>query len=418
MKLLKRAITKQIQTLLTNFPVIYLNGPRQAGKTTLVKKLSSTINGVQFLTFDDAVERSVATRNPQLYLRDAGYPIIIDEAQLVPDLFRPLKLLVDEQRFAALQNNSENVNGRYILTGSANLNIMPKLADAMVGRMATITLLPLSAAEYIETDSNFITRCFLQDFESIKQGQESLTNVIQNATFPEISSKDLTVTRSWMSQYINKITLEDPQQLYNLEKAEFMPSLLQSLAIRTGNLINDADISRDICLTSTTTKTYRNLLTGTFIVNFINPWFRNIGKRMIKSQKVYFYDTMLLCHLLNSTPSEIAKHQPQRFGHILENFVYSELCKQNIINNINASISFYRTRDGKEVDFILEQNNKIVGIEVKNTETISNKHLSGMRELQSITGKDFVCGVILCNTPRVMRLEEKIYLVPISALWQ
>ncbi|PIR33427.1 MAG: ATPase, partial [Alphaproteobacteria bacterium CG11_big_fil_rev_8_21_14_0_20_44_7] len=134
--------------------------------------------------------------------------------------------------------------------------------------------------------------------------------------------------------------------------------------------------------------------------------------------KIYFHDTMLLCHLLQSTPEDLAKSQPQRFGHVLENFVLSELTKANHTNGDNVDISFYRTNDGREIDFVLERQHKLVAVEVKNAENITDKDLAGIKELQQATGKDFLCGIVICNTPRVIAYDKDIYLLPFNALWQ
>jgi len=417
MNIIHRNIENTVLNALKSFPAVYINGPRQAGKTTLVKDLLSDKFGGGFITFDDVLERSLAIRNPLTWLKEAGYPLIIDEVQMAPDIFRPLKMLIDEQRSVALKQGSKP-NGRYLLTGSANLMVIPELADAMVGRMATITLLPLSVSEISGSTSNFIERCFNKDFEGIKRDEEPVYQMIEKATFPEIINMPDEFKRSWFQNYVRKITLEDPKHIYNLEKAEYMPILLQALAARAGNLINDADLSRDTGLTSTTARTYRNLLNGTFITNYLHPWYSNIGKRLIKSGKIYFYDTMLLSYILKSTPREMLKTNPQQFGHILENFVLSELVKLNNTMTKQVEISFYRTRDGKEVDFVLENGSNLVGIEVKNSEKITSKDVSGLKELKEAAGKDFVCGVILCNTSRLISYDEDIYLVPMNALWE
>lgn len=419
MKTIRRNIQSQVLLHLDTFPVVYINGPRQAGKTTFVRTLlGKRFNGA-FITFDDVLERSAAIQNPLIYLRDLGYPLVIDEVQMVPEIFRPIKMLVDEQRFQALTaKKKQDANGHYLLTGSANLFAIPSLADAMVGRMGTITLLPFSAGELLGTKPDFIGRCFSQDFSGIKTDKAALLTMMQKATFPELSNLKSSLSGEWFRNYVQKITLEDPRQIYNLEKAAFMPILLQLLAARAGNLINDSDIARDAGLNAITTRTYRNLLAGTFITHYLTPWYHNTTKRLVKSGKIYFYDTMLLCYLLGVAPTVIAKEQPQRFGHLLENFVFSEMMKINNANKEKVRFSFYRTRDNREVDFVLEQENKLVGIEVKYAEKIGNKELAGLREFKKETGKEFACGIVLCNTSRVIQIEENIYLVPFSALWQ
>lgn len=417
MKAIKRRLQPLILEALESFPAVYINGPRQAGKTTLVRALQAKDFKSKFITFDDALERAAATRNPLGYMRESGTPLIIDEVQMAPDVFRPLKMLIDEQRQEALGSN-KSANGHYLLTGSANLMVIPELANAMVGRMATLTLLPLSAAEIKNTTSHFLERCFSKDFSEIQTDKTSLTEMIRKASYPELVQMSELMVDTWFKNYIQKITLEDPRHIYNLEKAEFMPILLQSLAARAGNLINDASIGREIGLNAVTTRNYRGLLDGTFVTNTLSPWYRNITKRLVKSDKIFFHDTMLLCHVLQSTPEDLAKNNPTRFGHVLENFVLSELCKSNFATGEKVSISFYRTNDGREIDFILEKQSKLVAIEVKHAENITDKDLAGIKELQASTGDDFHCGIVLCNTPRVIAYDKDIYLLPLSALWQ
>ncbi|PCJ24720.1 MAG: hypothetical protein COA94_07110 [Rickettsiales bacterium] len=422
MKTIKRLLQPLILEALQSFPAVYINGPRQAGKTTLARTLLAKEFKAKYITFDDPLERAAAMRNPLGYVRESGIPLIIDEVQMAPNIFRSLKMLIDEQRMEALSSSSaaasSSANGHYLLTGSANLMVIPELADAMVGRMATLTLLPLSASEVKNSTSHFLDYCFTKDFSKIKADNTKLTEIMRQASFPELMQMPESMVDKWLGNYIQKVTLEDPRYIYNLEKAEFMPALLQSLAVRAGNLINDASIGREIGLNVVTTRNYRALLNGTFVTNTLSPWYRNITKRLVKSDKIFFHDTMLLCYLLQSTPEELVKNQPSRFGHVLENFVLSELCKANFASGEKVNISFYRTNDGREVDFILEKQNKLVAIEVKHAENINDKDLAGIKEFQAHTGNDFCCGIVLCNTPRVIAYGKDIYLVPFSALWQ
>ena len=418
MKVIKRDLQNQILKALKTFPSVYINGPRQAGKTTLVKTLLADDFKAQFITFDDTLERAAAMRNPSGYISEAGTPLIIDEVQMAPEIFLPLKKLIDEKRQIALADG-KTANGQYLLTGSANLLALPQLANAMVGRMATITLLPFSVSEVQDTRANFFSCCFTKKFPEIKVDNISIIEMMKKATFPEllnISSQEMIDT--WFNNYIQKITSEDPRHIYNLDKAEYIPILLQALAARAGNLINDANIGREIGLNAVTTRTYRNLLRNTFITYNLTPWYRNITKRLVKSNKIYFYDTMLLCYLLGSTPENLKKNAPHHFGHILENFILTELIKMNHSTGNKIDISFYRTNDEHEIDFILEKDHKLVAIEVKNAENISTKDLASIKELKQAIGKDFYCGIILCNTRRVIPIEKDIYLLPFSALWQ
>lgn len=435
MTIKKRALLPLVLQDLKDFPAVYINGPRQAGKSTLVRELilpqidkggaktngkkPKTVNpALRYITFDDLLERESASRNPTAFLESCGTPVILDEVQMVPQLYRPIKKAIDEARLEKLQAGRAKPNGRYLLTGSANLAAVPALANAMVGRMAVRTLYPFATAEIWGGKGDFIARAFAGNFVTFKQDKHSITAAIDIATFPELSGMAASAVKSWLDNYVRKVTLDDPRQIYNLEKAEYMPRLLLALASRAGNLINDTDLSRDIGLSSITTRTYRHLLQNSFIALELPPWHRNTNKRLVKASKGYFYDTRLLCHLLQRPPHELAKHDPARFGHVLENFVATELLK--LINNSGGEhqLLFYRTRDGREVDFVIENSKgQIIGIEVKYAETITEKDLQGIKELQQVAGKDFGAGYVLCNTPRALPFGDNITLLPFQALW-
>lgn len=417
MKLIERSIKELILDALKDFPVVYINGPRQAGKTTLAKELLHREFPAPFVTFDDLLERGAAKRNPRSYLKAAPSGLIIDEVQLVPEIFRPLKQIIDEERLAALKEG-KHLSGRYLLTGSANLIATPALADAMVGRMATMTLLPLSVAEKLGKKSNFLERCFQRDFSELRRDDAlPLPVAMSYGSFPDFVRMEEGKRETWIRSYASKVMLEDPRQMYHLEKAQFMPLLLESLAARAGSLVNDASISREIGLSTSTTRNYRALLDQTFVTYALKPWHRNISKRLVKSGKIYFYDVMLLCHLLGQSPQFLAKNSPHRFGHVLENFVLSELLKAKYSSLKEVKIRFYRSSEGKEVDFVLEWEGKLIAIEVKHAEMVTEKDLAGIKELEQLVGEELHCALILCNTPRALPFGPKTYLVPFSALW-
>ncbi len=281
-----------------------------------------------------------------------------------------------------------------------------------------MTLLPLSYSEILGTTQNFIDRCFYKDFTDVKPDKTPLTKAIRLASYPEINNWNDKMRATWFNNYVQKITFEDPRYIYNMEKAAFMPTLLLSLAARVGSLVNDANICSEVGLTSITIRKYRGLLNDTFVTHAMKPWYRSQIKRLTRTPKVFFHDTMLLCHLIGHTPDNLLREKPHIFGRVLENYVFTELMKANQMSGAMVNLSFYRTNDGREVDFVMEKNNKLVAIEVKNAENVSPKDLAGIKELQQHAGKDFHCGIVLCNTPRVIPFDKDIYLLPFSALWR
>ena len=397
------------------FPVVYVSGPRQAGKSTLVQQIADYEWPAEYVTFDEATMLGAAETNPESFLRAYKQNVVLDEIQMVPKLFRVLKLLVDEFRRA----NPTNANGRFLLTGSASIMALPKLSDALVGRMNVLTLYPLSALELTQGEGNFLLRLLSNDFkpETIKRDHKH-TEIIRGATFPEIRDKTNERRRQWFEAYITTIIQRDVRQLADIAKLGILPNLLKVLAARAGGLINEADIARTIDQNAVTTKNYRILLHMLHLSFDIKPWFRNIDKRLVKAPKGYIIDTSLLCHLQQIDLDKAESYDPLVFGRLFENFVVSELLKQLTSSENSARIYHFRTSDNKEVDIVLEQpNGKLAGIEIKSRDQVTASNFKGLRELYKQTGNDFVCGIVLYRGNKLVPFGDKLWAVPIDLLW-
>jgi predicted AAA+ superfamily ATPase len=415
MTFIHRKINQDILDALQRTPVVFVNGPRQAGKSTLVQKLSKTAWPATYITFDEPSLLGAAQANPEIFLKAYGKALIIDEVQMVPDLFRVLKMIVDELRL----EHSKNANGHYLLTGSANILALPKLADALVGRMEIITLYPLSAVEITKGSGTFLETLFSGSFPIQKYpDDEDLVTIIHRATFPEITEQDDKTRHHWFENYIMTILQRDVRQISDIEKLGTLPNLLRVLASRAGGLINDADIARSIGQNAVTSKNYRLLLRMIFLTFEIKPWFRNIGKRLVKSPKGYLIDTALLCHLQQMSLKSISLKDPHLFGHVLENFVASELLKQCAYFGNQAELLHFRTSDDKEVDFVLQKpDGTLAGIEVKAKDNVASDDFKGLKELQSQTKEDFRCGIVLYRGKNTIPFGENLWAVPVNALW-
>lgn len=415
MSIIHRAVSKNILEALAHMPVVFVNGPRQAGKSTLVQALSKKSWPATYITFDEPTQLGAAQANPATFLRGYTKPLIIDEVQMVPDLFRALKMIVDDMRL----QGADNPNGQYLLTGSANIMALPALADALVGRMAIITLYPLSALEMARGKGSFLVTLFKNGFRS--QGREDtddLIAVMHRATFPEITDQDDKSRRQWFESYIMTILQRDLRQIANVEKLGILPNLLRILASRAGGLINEADIARSISQNAVTTKTYRHLLNMMFLTFDVRPWFKHIGKRLVKSPKGYITDTSLLCHLQQVSLQNIAARDPYLFGHVLENFVATEFLKQLTHFDRQTDLLHFRTSDNKEVDFVLQRwDGKLAGVEVKAAENVNSNDFKGLKELQNQNGENFVSGAVLYRGKSTIAFGDKLWAVPISELW-
>lgn len=415
MAYIKRLVTPAVLQALETSPVVFVNGPRQAGKSTLVQELAKHSWPAEYVTFDNASQAAAAATAPESFLRAYDGPVIFDEVQIVPELYRPLKLMVDELR----KTRRGKVNGRFLLTGSANMMALPQLADALVGRMSVISLYPLSATEAFDSNRNFIATLFDNAFRAGRiKSKTGVLEAMSRATFPEITEASEEIRSTWFESYLTTILQRDLRQVADIERAAVLPALLRVLATRAGGLVNEADIARSVGLNAVTGKRYRTILQMMFLSFDIQPWYRNIGKRIVKSSKGYLLDTSLLAHLLQKTPETIQRQDPHLFGHLLENFVASELLKQQASAGIRTQLLHFRTSDGKEVDFVLETSDgRFAGVEVKASEVVQSKDFSGLRELQARMPKDFVAGVVLYGGRDTIAFGENLWAMPHAVLW-
>lgn len=413
--MIKRQLSKVALDALQGFPVVFVNGPRQAGKSTLVQSLAVKKWPAEYVTFDEATMLGAAEANPESFLRAFKGHLILDEVQMVPGLFRVLKMLADESRLI----DKSIANGRYLLTGSANIMALPKLSDALVGRMRVLTLYPLSALEVSGGEGSFLSRLRRNGFRSATMKRKTdLVDVLRRATFPEITDQDAARRRQWFESYITTILQRDVRQIAGIAKLGILPNLLRILASRAGGLVNEADIARSIGQNAVTAKNYRVLLQMMFLIFDVRPWFRNIGKRLVKSGKGYIIDTALLCHLQQINLDKVVIHDPHVFGHILENFVASELLKQLASSEEMADLYHFRTSDGKEVDFVLEYpNGTLSGIEVKARDAVSEADFHGLKELHRQTANDFICGIVLYRGKKIIPFGDRLWAVPVDSLW-
>jgi predicted AAA+ superfamily ATPase len=419
LKYLDRHITPRIKEALKFSPIVFLNGARQTGKSTLVQSLAQELSSgkepAPYVTLDRPVLLASASSAPEAFL--AGYhgrPVIIDEVQLAPELFRALKIVVDEAR----TKEGGSASGRYLLTGSANILALPKLADPLVGRMAILTLYPFTAAEATHNISGGVERLLRLDFRSINDRGLSLLDAIKRGTFPEIVEAGISDRRIWFDGYITSILQRDVRQISELEKISLLPHLLSVLATRVGGLMNDSDIAREVGLNAVTGKSYRGILKLMFLTLDVKPWHRNVGKRLVKAAKGYLVDTNLICYLLDYNIDDIGVTRPELFGSLVENFVATELLKQLSNSDLKAELYHFRTSDGKEVDFILERpDGSVLAIEVKRTETVNIGDFKGIKVFQELVGKDFIGGVVLYSGKDVAPFGNKLWAVPFSVLW-
>ncbi len=284
--------------------------------------------------------------------------------------------------------------------------------------MSVKTLYPFAACEAMQKKGNFLERLFISDFSNLGAIKEPLDQAIRLATFPEISGKKTRERTEWFDGYLTTILQRDVRMLSELEKIAMLPTMLRLLASRAGSLMNDASIARDIGLNPVTSKSYRRILQAIFLTFDLQPWYRNIGKRLVKSPKGYVSDTLLLCHLLDWHLEDLRAGKPELYGHVVENFVATELNKLLSFSAIRARLLHFRTSDNKEVDFVLERpDGSLAAIEVKTADTVGVGDFKGLKVLAEATPNDFVCGIVLYAGKEVVPFGENLLAVPHGALW-
>lgn len=389
--------------------VILLTGARQSGKTTLMQQLLDLGTAKHYVTMDDEFERARALSEPQNYVLDLLPGTVIDEVQRVPELFLPIKLAVDRARQP----------GQFFLTGSADVLFVPQAADALVGRMRSLTLWPLSQGEIDGVHEGFIEQAFSGEFKQLDH-LESRTETIERALrggFPEVIRR-LPVDRSrWLSDYASDVLQRDVRELANVERLRDLPQILHLCATRAGSTVNRADYARGLGIPQPTLDRYLSLLERVFLVHRLPAWYRNIGQRLVKAPKLLFGDSGLMGALLGVDSAEQLPSSGH-LGPLIENFVGSELLKQiGFYKERPVTLHHYRTHKGVEIDYVLENRaGAVVGVEVKAAETFGQSDFSGLEHLRNSID-DFACGVLLYGGSEIRKIKDRIWALPIPALW-
>lgn len=402
-----RFVKERIDEALSDTRVVLISGPRQSGKTTLAMDIAG--DKTPFLTLDDANVLRSAVDDPIGFVRGLDRAVI-DEVQRAPDLLLAIKNLVDDDR----------TPGRFLLTGSANLMTLPKVADSLAGRMEVIRLLPLSQAEIIGVRSNFIDRAFAKEKPAANHlivGNDLVETVLSGGYPEAFGRKRWPRKQDWYHGYIDALVQRDVRDVAQIEQLAIMPKLLSVLAEHSGQLVNYSGVGAALNLNHVTTQKYVGIFESLYLVHTLQPWFNNRLKRLTKSPKLHFLDAGLLSAMRDVSPEMIAKDKTS-FGPILETFVFSELRKIASWSDQRCSFSHYRDKDKNEVDLVLEnRRGEVVGIEVKSSATVSAADFSGMRKLAEACGGKFLQGLVLYDHDQVVPFGENLFAAPLSCLW-
>jgi predicted AAA+ superfamily ATPase len=409
--MIQRHLTANLIAALRDTPVVLLHGARQTGKSTLVRELARTGRSSRYLTLDDAVVLSAARSDPAGFLAGIQGPVVIDEVQRAPDLFLTIKAEVDRNRKP----------GRFLLTGSANVLLIPQLAESLAGRMEIQTLWPFSQGEIAGVKEGIIDAAFarkpLQPAGS-RRVKFRLSDLLLTGGYPPaIARPSLERRQAWFGSYITTILERDVRDLANVEALASLPRLLSLVAARTGTLLNFAELSRSAAIPQSTLKRYFSLFETTFLVQLTPAWSTNLSKRLVKAPKVHLVDTGLASYLLGLDASRLAL-DPTLRGPLLESFVTAELTKQAAWSRRKPRLFHFRQSTGQEVDLVLEDlAGYVVGIEVKASATVNAQDFNGLRTLSEIAANRFRCGIVFYTGATVVSFGANFHALPLPTLW-
>ena len=402
-----------VKEALSDTPVVFIMGPRQSGKTTLVKTLMDDMGHEQwtYITLDDPTQFAIAKADPIGFIRNLpSTRIALDEVQRLPELFVCIKQVVDEQR----------TPGRFLLTGSANALLLPRLSDSLAGRMESVRLMTLSECELQGRQPTFMSQLLNQQApttQSIRVREHILKRLVVGC-FPEpLQRSSERRAQAWYKHYLNSLIQRDIRDLTHIDHPELMSKLLKLTAFYTGKLVNLTELGSKLGLDRLTIKKYMGLLEQLFLIEQLPAWYSNEYKRLVKTPKLHSVDTGLIAAVRGLNHDRLLK-QPADFGLLLESFVYNELRKQASWLEQPPSFYHYRDKDKVEVDIIIEAAlGDCFAVEVKASATLSSKDFTGLRRFKKVAGERFKLGILLYDGDHTTAFGDKLYAVPLAALW-
>ncbi len=413
--MIRRTITEPLLAALSDTPVVTLHGARQVGKSTLARTLAETAHPAAYYTLDDAAVSDAATADPVGFLAGLSGPVVIDEVQRVPDLLLAVKAAVDRDR----------TPGRFLLTGSAQILQLPRLADTLAGRMEVLTLWPFTQGEMAGIRDGLIERLFgdqtaiaAPDASGAIVDRSDLIGRLVAGGYPEAVARTSAARRAaWFRNYVVTVTERTVRDVAEIAGLADLRRLLAALAVRSGSPVNYADLSRTLGIPQSTLRRYAALLEITFLLIRVPAWHANLTSRLVKTAKLHVADSGLLLHLLGADEARLAA-DPTLLGRALESFVVAELTRQAGWSRVPVELFHFRTHAGREVDVVLEHpSGAVVGVEVKLTASPSSGDFEGLRALAAAAGDRFHRGVLLCLAETAVPFGPRLQSLPLGALW-
>jgi uncharacterized protein len=403
--LYRRLAEKRLIAALADTPVTLIHGPRQCGKTTLALQVGKR-RRYRYYTFDDAATLAAARSDITGFVARLERRAILDEVQRVPEIFAALKPIIDMGRRSA----------RFILTGSSNVLLVPRLSDSLAGRMEILR--PLAQVELARAKPAFLNELFSDAQHYSHNGRQGsgLVERIVRGGYPVVQKRTPQRRQDWYSNYIDALIQRDVQDISRIGDLAALPKLLTLAASQTGRMANISELASGFELSRPTIRNYLALTERLFLIEFLQPWFSNRAKRLLKTPKLHFGDTGLACSLLKCSAAEL-ESQRELLGQMLETFVYNEIDKQAGAHMEEIALFHLRDKDGYEVDIVVQRGTHYAGIEIKAASSVSEKDFRGLKRLRETLGTRFSAGIVLYDGEHVLPFGERLLAVPISALW-
>lgn len=404
--MIERTLAKAIRETSDTFKVLLLTGPRQVGKTTLLQEVQKTSR--TYVTLDDLGVRLAAQQDPAGFLDRLSLPVLIDEVQYAPELFPYIKMIVDK----------EKMPGMFWLTGSQQFEMMNNVTESLAGRVAILNLQGISLAE---EQGRANSPPFLPTPELLKYrnkakplGLMDAYHIIWRGSYPDVVMQDGKNWERFYSSYVSTYIQRDVREYLDINDTAAFHKFMQIAAARTGQLINYADIARDTGISEPTVKTWLNVLQASGIVTLLQPYFNNRTKRLVKTPKLYFMDTGMASYLAGWLSADVLERGAMS-GAMLETWVVSEIIKSYLHHGRTPRIYFYRDKDKREVDLLIEENGTLYPIEIKKTASIQNMKFKGFDMLDKL-GMPIGHGGVLCFTQALLPLSKGVDTIPVGYL--
>lgn len=347
MQILERVAAHDLMHMLQYFPVVGVTGPRQSGKSTLLK---AALPQYRYVSFDDPTEVALFAEDPKGYLQQYAHAVIFDEVHHVPEILRYIKLAVDQDR---------QCYGKFVVTSSNQFLFLDQASESLAGRIGLLTLLPMQHSEIPES---------LRE-PSIFQG-----------AYPELVMRSYRFASPWYAAYVDTYLNKDVRQVANITNVLDLQRLIRLLAANTAQLLNYSTYAKDLGVSVNTIKKWISILEASYIIFLLPPFHNNFGKRVIKSPKLYFYDTGLVSYLTGIKNTELFEQGPMA-GHLFENHVVAEILKKIKHTTLDATLYFYRSSNAMEIDLIIDSKTKQDYVEIKNGHTFRKKMFDPMLKI-------------------------------------